>query len=137
MLEQIPNHTDMSILLGEDLCNVWEMLCHTIEEKYEMERLWDKGYRDWRYEYKYRRGGKTLCTLYAKERVIGLQIIFGKDERTKVEKIRENLSDEIWQTYENARTYHDGKWVMFLPKDTSLFADYMKLIKVKRRPNRK
>ena len=137
MLEKIPNHTDMSILLGEDLCNVWEMLCHTIEEKYEMERLWDKGYRDWRYEYKYRRGGKTLCTLYAKERVIGLQIIFGKDERTKVEKIRENLSDEIWQTYENARTYHDGKWVMFLPKDTSLFADYMKLLKVKRRPNRK
>ena len=137
MLEKIPNHTDMSILLGEDLCNVWEMLCHTIEEKYEMERLWDKGYRDWRYEYKYRCGGKTLCTLYAKERVIGLQIIFGKDERTKVEKIRENLSDELWQTYENARTYHDGKWVMFLPKDTSLFADYMKLLKVKRRPNRK
>jgi len=137
MLEKIPNHTDMSILLGEDLCNVWEMLCHTIEEKYEMERLWDKGYRDWRYEYKYRRGGKTLCTPYAKDRVIGLQIIFGKDERTKVEKNRENLSDEIWQTYENARTYHDGKWVMFLPKNTSLFADYMKLLKVKRRPNRK
>ena len=36
-----------------------------------------------------------------------------------------------------AKTYRDGKWVMFEPTDTSEFDDYMKLLAVKRKPNRK
>ena len=137
MLETIPTHAEMTTLLGEELCNVWEELCKTIEKAYDMDQLWDKGYREWIYEYKYRRGGKTLCTLYVKEGTFGLQIIFGKDERAKVEAIRNELSEEVWQIYENAHTYHDGKWVMFYPTDTAMFEDFMKLLGLKRRPNRK
>ena len=60
MLETIPTHAEMTTLLGEELCNVWEELCKTIEKAYDMDQLWDKGYREWIYEYKYSRGGKTL-----------------------------------------------------------------------------
>ena len=63
--------------------DVWNKLCALIDEKYEMERLWNKGGKAWTYEYKYRRGGKTLCALYARENCIGFMIIFGKDERAK------------------------------------------------------
>lgn len=137
MLETIPTHAEMTTLLGEELCNVWEELCKTIEKAYDMDQLWDKDYREWIYEYKYRRGGKTLCTLYAKEETFGLQIIFGKDERAKVEAIRNELSEDVRQIYENAHTYHDGKWVMFYPTDTAMFEDFMKLLRLKRRSNRK
>lgn len=137
MLERIPNAEDMTSLLGSDMHQVWEKLCSAIEENYDMDQLWDKGYREWVYEYKYRRGGKTLCTLYAKENAIGLQIVFGKDERAKVEAGIADLSDEVAQLYEEARTYHDGKWVMFFPTDTSQFNDYIRLLGVKRRPNKK
>ena len=81
----VPEKNELMSLLGEEKFAVWERVCAVIEEKYEMERIWDKGYRDWIYEYKYRRGGKTLCTLYAKENVMGCQIIFGKAEREKLE----------------------------------------------------
>lgn len=124
-------------LLGAELYPVWEALCAAIEEKYDMDRIWDKGYRDWVWEYKYRRGGKTLCTLYAKEKAIGLQIIFGRDERAKAEAKREEVSAEVYRVYEEAATFHDGKWVMFLPTDTAAISDYLKLLAVKRRPNRK
>lgn len=137
MLERIPSTEEMQELLGEELFCVWEKLTSAIEEKYEMDRLWDKGYREWVYEYKYRRGGKTLVTLYAKERTIGVQIIFGKDERVKVEANRENLSDQALRAYDEAQTYHDGKWVMFFPKDDGMIGDFMKLMALKRRPNRK
>ena len=137
MLETIPTHAEMTTLLGEELCNVWEELCKTIEKAYDMDQLWDNDYREWIYDYKYRRGGKTLCTLYAKEQDVGVQIIFGKDERAKVEAIRGEQSEEVWQTYEDARTYHDGKWVMFHPTDTAMFEDFMKLLRLKRRSNRK
>lgn len=137
MLERIPSTEEMQELLGEELFCVWEKLTSAIEEKYEMDRLWDKGYREWVYEYKYRRGGKTLVTLYAKERTIGVQIIFGKDERVKVEANRENLSEQALRAYDEAQTYHDGKWVMFFPKDDGMIGDFMKLMALKRRPNRK
>ena len=64
-------------------------------------------------------------------------IIFGKDERLKFEKDRENYSQEAQRIYDESRTYHDGKWMMFEPMDTSLFEDFLRLLRIKRRPNRK
>ena len=64
-------------------------------------------------------------------------IIFGKDERAKVEAVREKLSKEVQVVYDEAKTYHDGKWVMFEPVDTSMFDDFLQLLAIKRRPNRK
>ena len=137
MLENIPSQLTMTELLGESLFEVWQKLCSDIDEKYEMERLWNAGGKNWIYEYKYRRGGKTLCSLYAKDNRIGFMIIFGKNEREKLEEIRDTLSDAVCRRYDEAKTYRDGKWVMFEPTDTSEFDDYMKLLAVKRKPNRK
>ncbi len=137
MLDRIPNAAEMTALVGQPLSDVWQELCAMIDEKYDMEHLWHSGGKAWTYEYKYRRGGKTLCALYAKENGIGLLIIFGKDERTKFEASRETYSEEVQKTYDEAKTYHDGKWVMFEPADTSLFNDFIQLLSIKRKPNRK
>ena len=137
MSEKIPSQSTMTDLLGQPLFEVWQKLWVVIDEKYEMERLWNAGGKNWIYEYKYRRGGKTLCSLYAKDNRIGFMIIFGKNEREKLEEIRDTLSDAVCRRYDEAKTYRDGKWVMFEPTDTSEFDDYMKLLAVKRKPNRK
>ena len=119
------------------LYDVWNKLCLLIDEKYEMDCQWNKGGKAWTYEYKYRRGGKTLCALYARENCIGFMIIFGKDERAKFEAERNNYSEQVQKIYDEAQTYHDGKWVMFEPTNTADFDDYMKLLAIKRKPNRK
>ena len=64
-------------------------------------------------------------------------VILGKDERLKFEKDRENYSKEVQQIYNEAQTYHDGKWIMFEPTDTSLFNDFVRLLSIKRKPNKK
>ena len=137
MLDTIPAAEEMTALVGKPLCNVWTALCALIEEKYDMDRLWDKGGKAWKYEYKYRRGGKTLCALYAREDRVGFMVILGKDERLKFEADRENYTEEVQTLYDGAQTYHDGKWIMFEPTDTSLFGDFIRLLGIKRRPNRK
>ena len=90
MLENIPSESIMTDLLGKPLYDVWLSLCSVIDERYDMERSWNSGGKNWTYEYKYRRGGK----------------------------------------------YHDGKWVMFYPGDESLFSDFMRLLAIKRKPNK-
>ena len=137
MLDTIPNEEEMTALVGKSLYNVWKKLCAFIDEQYDMDCLWNKGGKAWKYEYKYRRGGKTLCALYARENCVGFMIILGKDERLKFEADRENYSKEVQEIYDEAQTYHDGKWVMFEPVDTSMFDDFMKLLCIKRKPNRK
>lgn len=137
MLDEIPNEEDLIHLIGTSLYNVWINLCAVIDEKYDMEHLWNKGGKAWTYEYKYRRGGKTLCTLYIRPNCIGFMLIFGKDEREKFESDRQKFNKEIQQFYDEAKTYHDGKWVMFEPDDMSLFPDFMNLLQIKRKPNKK
>ena len=137
MLDTIPSQEELKALIGQSLYDVWNTLCALIDEKYDMDRLWDKGGKAWKYEYKYRRGGKTLCALYARENCVGFMVILGKDERSKFESNRANYSKEVQERYDQAQTYHDGKWIMFEPVDTSLFNDFIGLLRIKRKPNRK
>lgn len=51
--------------------------------------------------------------------------------------MRKVIALTICKQYDEAKTYHDGKWVMFEPTDTFQFSDYMKLLAIKRKPNRK
>jgi hypothetical protein len=137
MLDRIPGAKEMKTLVGESRYDIWIKLNALIEEKYDMECLWNKGGKAWKYEYKYRRGGKTLCALYARENCVGFMIILGKDERLRFEADRDNYSREVQRIYDETQTYHDGKWLMFEPIDTSLFDDFIKLLRIKRKPNRK
>ena len=93
MLDIIPNKEQIINLVGKPLFEIWNELCALIDEKYDMDRSWDKGGKAWTYEYKYRRGGKTLCALYARENCVGFMIILGKDERLRFEKDRESYGE--------------------------------------------
>ena len=137
MLDQVPGEEQMTALVGGSLYQVWCQLTDLIDRRYDMERLWGKGGKAWTYEYKYRRGGKTLCALYARENCVGFMVVLGKDERLKFEAERESYSQETRKLYDEAKTYHDGKWIMFEPVDTSLFQDFIRLLSIKRKPNRK
>lgn len=136
MPEKTPDTEQLAVLLGKPLYALWTDLCAFIDGRYDMDRLWNKGGKAWTYEYKYRRGGKTLCSLFARENCMGFMIILGKDERLQFERDRESYSQEIPRIYDGTPTYHDGKWMMFEPTDTSLFDDFMKLLKIKRKPNK-
>lgn len=133
----MPSAEQMTALVGESLYAIWTQLCDLIDETYDMERLWGSGGKAWNYEYKYRRGGKTLCALYARESCVGFMVILGKAERLKFENDREHYSAEIQRIYDETPIFHDGKWMMFEPTDTALFEDFIRLLAIKRKPNRK
>lgn len=135
MLESIPTDEEMVVLLSKSLYDVWKELCEIIDKRYDMERICNSVSKEWKYEYKYRRGGKTLCSLYVKDNCIGFMIIFGKNEREKFENDRHNYSKKVQAIYDEAKTYRDGKWIMFIVNDTSMFEDFIKLLAIKRKPN--
>ena len=82
-------------------------------------------------------GGKTLCALYAKENSFGFMVILGEGERNKFEMQRELFSKGVQALYDEATTYHNGKWIMFELKSSGLFGDIERLLQIKRKPDRK
>lgn len=137
MLDTAPNAQEMTALVGESLYHVWNQLNALIEKYYDMDRAWNPGGKAWTYEYKYRRGGKTLCALYARENCVGFMVILGRNERLKFEADRDHYAKETQRVYDESLTYHDGKWLMFQPTDTQLFPDFIRLLQIKKKPNRK
>ena len=124
-------------LLPNDVMLVWNELTDTIDSLYDVDRLWNKGFGSWKIEYKYRRGGKTLCTFYAKEDVANLLITYGKAEREKFEGLKATISKPLQDIYERTETLHDGKW-LWIPLDDQInIEDIVQMLKIKRRPNRK
>lgn len=134
-LKKIPTGQELEQLIGAEKFYAWKNACTLIDSLYEMDTLWNDGGKKWGIEYKYRRGGKTLCALYARLDCYGLMIIFGKDEREKVEAIRSDLSTHTLEIYDNAETFHDGKWVMF--NENLSENDLKLLLNIKRKPNKK
>lgn len=128
---------ELSNLLSDRQFSVWRELVGKIDSLYDMERIWGKGFGDWKCEYKYRRGGKTLCTLYAKKDAANILIILGKAERDKFEAVSGSFSAPIRELYRSTESFHDGKW-LWIPLDENLVLDdIIAMLKIKRRPNKK
>lgn len=132
-----PAKSEIEALIGKNAMGVWEQLETAIDRVYEMDKYWNKGFGDWVYEYKYRRGGKTLCTFYAKQGVANLLIVLGKAEREKFEQQWEYFSESLLTLYESTKVLYDGKW-MWIPIDQKLeVEEILRMLRIKRRPNRK
>lgn len=124
-------------LLPKESLLIWEKLTEAVDSLYDTDRLWNKGFGDWKIEYKYRRGGKTLCTFYAKNNAANLLITYGKAEREKFEEIKDSIAKPLQDIYEKTEVLHDGKWLWIPLDDKVEIMDIIAMLKIKRRPNRK
>ncbi|SCJ79297.1 Protein of uncharacterised function (DUF3788) [uncultured Clostridium sp.] len=137
MEKQMPDEKTLRALMGQEKYVAFAAAAAMIEDSYEMETMWGPGGKAGPYELKYRRGGKTLCALYPREGGFGFMVIFGRAEREKFEAQRDAFSIWTQQVYDEATTYHDGKWMMFESPAGEHLAEMKRLLAIKRRPNRK
>lgn len=136
MLPKIPSPEELADLMSPGVFNVWREIESFILTNYNMETEWDIGRKAGVYEYKFRKSGKTLCALYAREKSFGFMVIFGKAEREKFEASREQYSAYIQSIYDNTHQYHDGKWLMIDVSDKSHLQEIKSLIMIKKKPKK-
>jgi formylmethanofuran dehydrogenase subunit E len=88
-------------------------------------------------ELKFRRGGKTILTIYIRDDRYDFLVIFGKHERDKFEEQRNDFPKMIQDIYDGSSTYHDGKWMSIPVSDMETLESVKKMIIIKKKPNRK
>lgn len=80
---------------------------------------------------------KPFAVCMQEKNCIGFMVILGKNERNKFESIRKEFAGSICKQYDEAQTYSDGKWIMFTPTNMDDFEEYLKLLALKRKPDKK
>jgi len=138
MDRSIKPYEQVKTMLESASC-AWEKLVGHIRVFYVMDELWEEGNPNHKYynNLRFRRGGKTLVTLCIREGYFIACIVLGKEEREKFDEQRETFGETVCKIYDEAYTYHDGKWIAFDVRDESLIDDMIRLLHVKRKPNRK
>jgi len=134
----IKSYEQVKAMLGS-ASSAWGKIVGHIRFYYVMDELWNEGnptHKHYNNLY-FRCGGKTLATLCIREGYFIVSIVFGKDEREKFEKQREAFNDIICRVYDEEEVLHDGKWLGFDVRDESLADDIIRLLPIKRKPNRK
>ena len=131
-----PGDAEVREWIGEAAYRHWRSVTELIDQLYPgvfaPEWLYGGKKHGWALRYK---KNKPLCTLVPERGRFRLLVVFGGEERAKVEALRERLSSRALEEYDTATTYHDGKWVLFTIDSDDAERDVARLWAIKRRPN--
>lgn len=131
-----PSDSEIAEWVGDQAYEYWKQVTRLIERNYpnifRPEWLFGGKKHGWSLRYK---KSKSFCTLIPEKNRFALLMVFGAKEREKVESLRDRLSAQTRKKYDDATTYHDGKWVLVTIDSGAVAEDVRQLLAVKRRPN--
>jgi hypothetical protein len=129
-----PSDSEIVRWIGKEAFKYWKQVTRLIGRNYPgvfvPEWLFGGKKHGWSLRYK---KSKSFCTLIPEKERFALLIVFGAEERANVDAIRESLSKQIRREYDNATTYHDGKWVLLTVNSATVVEDVRKLLAIKRK----
>ncbi len=130
-----PNDSEISKWIGLKAQEHWKQVTKLIEQLYPnvFAPQWLYGGQKHGWSFRYKKS-KSFCTLIPEKNRFALLIVFGAEERAKVETIKENLSQYTRREYDNAITYHDGKWLLLIIDNKEIIKDIKILFAIKRKP---
>jgi hypothetical protein len=113
MIDKTHEPTEEEILsfIGEQAKEAWLEIKKFIENHYEVEpeTLFYGAKYGW--TIRYRKGGKTLCSLFPEKNGFTILITFGKKEYEKALSLHDELSSKIRKLLMNTKQLHDGRWL--------------------------
>ncbi len=130
-----PTDSEIEEWIGSKAHRYWKNVTQLIEQIYPNvftpDWLFGGKKHGWSLRYK---KSKSFCTLIPEKNRFALQIVFGAEERAKVEAMRDRLSKHTQKEYDKATTYHDGKWLLLTVNSDRDIEDIMRLLAMKRKP---
>ena len=124
----------------EEICQyvrtlTYEQFCTEIKEQYQcretieysscsLERGWN---------IKFKKAGKTLCTIYPRESYFTVMVVVGQKEKERVNEIMPQCTMDLQEIYGLTKEGNGQKWLMIDLEDRgSLYDDVLQLIKIRR-----
>jgi hypothetical protein len=131
-----PHESQVYDWIGSENVYLWTKLTDFIEARYPgvFETKWWFGGKNWGWSLRYKKS-KSFCNLIPEQGQFKILLVFGANERQKVETILPELVSHVRADYLNADTFRDGRWVLVVVDDEEVLADVERLLTLKRKPN--
>lgn len=125
-LEEIGESVRNPVLM--QLCSEVKTIYHCAEKIEYSSCSWEKGWN-----IKFKKAGKTLCTIYPKESYFTVLAVVGKKEKASVEAILPECTPELQEIYHQTQEGNGQRWLMIDLEDRDdLYRDVMRLIRIRR-----
>jgi hypothetical protein len=130
-----PNPKQVAEWIGAKAHAHWTELTQFIDSQYPdvFDRMWWFGGKRWGWSLRFKKS-KSFCNFVPERGQFCVLLVFGAEERKKVEPILPELKSHVREDYVNATTFHDGKWVMSVVDSRKVLTDIERLLVTKRKP---
>jgi AraC family transcriptional regulator len=113
---------------------LWEQLCKYVEEQYQIRPVLEYSrcsmQRGW--NVKYKKAGRSLCTLYPMEGYFIALVVIGERERVEAELALPLFTEYLQQLYYETKAGMGQKWLMINVTDDAVLKDVKRCIAIRR-----
>jgi len=125
--------TDREILKTLGDTAPWLELKQYLESSYDSApELVDYGKHGW--TIRYRKSGKTLCSLFPEKGAFTALVVLGKKEAEKAMSMMDQFNASVRKLLDDAEQLHDGRWLWIRVRKQSDINSIKELLKLKRKP---
>lgn len=113
---------------------LFEHLCKHLETEYQSKPLLEYSRCSMQYGWnvKYKKAGRTLCTLYPMSGYFIALIVIGDREKTETELMLHSFTEYFQQLYHETKTGMGQKWLMLNVTDVAVLEDVKQCIAIRR-----
>ena len=133
MLDKDHQPTDSEILKTIGDSAPWLELRQYLESSYDFSpELVYYGKYGW--TIRYRRSGKTLCSLFPEKGAFTALLVLGKKEAEKALSMKDQFNASVRELLDNTEQRHDGCWLWIRVLKQSDIIRIKELLRLKRKP---
>lgn len=134
----IPTDQDMKKFMRiEGVIQSWDQFVEHIESNYSLDRIIDYGGKKYGWFVQYKKGKRSIVTLYPERKGFTILFTFGKAENAEYESRKSEVLQLTREIIDSSRRYHDGRWIWFKVRNKSQIEDAKILLDVKHKPRKK
>lgn len=114
---------------------VFLQFCSAVKERYACKEHVEFSSCSWEpgWNIKFKKAGKTLCTVYPKETFIQVMVVIGKREKAPVEALLPSCSPALRELYAQTREGNGQRWLAaVLEDDGEMYRDLFRLLDIRR-----
>lgn len=136
LLDKGHRPSEEEILNTIDQTAAWLDLRQYIEENYDFASELAFFAKKYGWTVRYRKSGKTLCSLFPENGAFSALVVLGKKEAEKALAMLDEFGPEVRTVLENTEQLHDGRWLWIRVLSVGDADDVKRLLRLKRRPRK-
>ncbi|WP_438496143.1 DUF3788 domain-containing protein [Paenibacillus sp. IHBB 3054] len=135
--EVVPTEEQIYSFIGAEAKQAWIELSRFAEQNYDHQPELNFGGKNYGWNVRYRRSGKTLFTMFPEKEGFTVLLVLGKKEIEAYTGKMEEFGAYFKSVYEAAAQFHDGRWLWIKVHSIDELKDIEQMILIKKKPKKR